>query len=168
MNRHSFVTYLNHCLAETRQSDTNFLYIRCKEGQTGKSGRTYCEAFACRSRGVTERVESICAAAHFFTQTTHFGISTGIVGNGAISISGKGYAESRKHSDSSNADSIKTHRHISEIKARSEPITENYTGNDGNNRNRGRDHTQADTGYYNSSRTSRSALGKLLSRLIRL
>ena len=85
------------------------LHIGSEERESGQRSGANRETFT-RSRGrVSERIEHIGAFAHEWFLSGHLGVTAGIIRDRTISIGGERDTESREHTDSGDADSVKTH-----------------------------------------------------------
>ena len=86
----------------------DFLYIRCKESQTGEGSRTDCKALSCCGSSVSKSIKNVCTLAHLRVKLAHLGITAGIVSDRAVCVCCKGDTECRKHTHSGDTDTVKT------------------------------------------------------------
>ena len=118
-------------------------------------------ANACGGSGVAQRVELVCAFAHFRPEVRHLGVAARVVGNGAVGVGGEGYAEGGEHSHGGYAYAVKAHGHVAEVEARGEEVGEYYSRTYRQHRNGGGEHSQAYARYYNRCRAGFSAFAQL-------
>ena len=77
----------------------HFVDVACNQSQSRNCRRTDREAFARGSRGVTQAVQSVCAAAHLRRHVRHFRDTACIVRNGAVCIRGQSDAQRAQHAN---------------------------------------------------------------------
>src|SRR5690554_4569807 len=148
----------------------HFLKVRSQKRQGCQSRTTNGKALTGSGSRVPQRIERIGTLTHLGTQTTHLGISAGIVGNGAVSIGGQGNPQSGKHPHCSNTNPIETNietTHI-EFKTGSESKGKrnghHYNNQRNSSRNQARTHTTNDNGSGTCLTGTRNVLGGLVSR----
>ena len=139
-----------------------------KKGEGGQSGGADGEALTGGGGGVTQSVQSVGAAAHVITQGAHFGVTAGVVGDGAVGVRGQGETQGGKHTHSSDTDAVETHAHVLGGEG---PLTcSAEVGADGaeydeEHRPAGGNHTHADTGDNHGGGTGGGVLSDELHRL---
>ena len=92
----------------TNHRNLNLLNVRGKQGKCGECCRTDGKSLSGSCCGISKRVECIGSVTNFLTQFAHLSVTSGIVGNGAVSVGGKRDAKCRKHTNGSNTNTIKT------------------------------------------------------------
>ena len=109
-SRDHVACHIRQGLSGTSHRDLDLLDIRGKEGKGGEGSRTDGKALTCSGSGVTKCIKRVGTMTNLFAQSAHFGITTGIVGDRSISVSGEGDTQCREHTDGSNTDAIETMR----------------------------------------------------------
>ena len=102
----NFAFDILHHHTTTFHCNLDFFNIAGKQGQRCEGCRTNGEALTRRSSGVAQGVEGVCTMAYFLAEFAHLGITTGIVGNRSVGVSGKGDAQRREHTHCSNTYAI--------------------------------------------------------------
>ena len=123
----------NGC-TDTVEPDTYFLDVGSQERKSRKGCRSDGESLSSGCGGVAQRIECIGAFAHFFAQAAHFSVSPGIVGDGAVCIRSQGDSQCGKHSYGGDADAVKSHADVGEVKACGKPVGEDNSYHDSNDR----------------------------------
>ena len=161
-----------HHHSGTLHGNLNFLDVRCQQCQCREGCRTDGKAFTGSGGGVTQGVKGIGTMAHLFSQLTHLGVTTGIVGNRTVGVGSQGDAQCGEHAHGGNADAVQTvcqtlARHAQvETVGKAEAEDDGHT--DGDDGDAGGYHARAYTFYYNSSGTRQSCLRNLLGGLVRV
>ncbi|GFI07095.1 hypothetical protein IMSAGC006_01845 [Muribaculaceae bacterium] len=99
------------------QAYADLLDVGCQKGESGKGGGADGKAFSGGGGGVAERVEGVGAASHFGSESAHFGVAAGIVGDRSVGIGGQSDAESGEHTHGGDAYAVETPRDVGEVKA---------------------------------------------------
>ena len=89
------------------EPDLYLLDIGCQQCKSRQCSRTYGKSLAGSRRGISKGVEHVSLLADFRIEAAHLCVSSGIVGNWTVCICSKSDSESGKHSDRSDADSVK-------------------------------------------------------------
>ena len=94
--------------SDVSETDFDFFYVGSKECKTREGCGTDCETLTCCRSGVSKSVKHIRTLTDFRIEFTHLSVTSRVVGNRAVSVGGKGYAKSRKHSDCCDTDAVET------------------------------------------------------------
>ncbi len=79
------------------EADLDFLYVGSQQRKGRKGCRTYCKAFSGCGGGVAKGVKDVCLFTHGRVKLAHLGVAAGIVGDGAVSVCGKGDSKGGEH-----------------------------------------------------------------------
>ena len=144
---------LQRRLAQPDEADLDLLDVRGQQGESRQRGRSDGEALAGSGGGVAQRVERVGPLAYLLAQVRHLGVAARVVGDRPVGVCRQRDAQRREHADGGDADAVKTHGDIREVKSRSEQERADDTDHDGDHRHGGREHTQSEAGDDNGRRT---------------
>ena len=105
-----------------------------EEGEGGEDGRADGETLAGRGGCVAEGVEGVGAVADLFGKSGLLGDGAGVVGDGAVGIGREGDPQRREHADRGQRDAVQV----------GEPVGEPDADDDGDQRDEGAEHPQAE------------------------
>jgi len=136
--------------------ERKFLNISGKKNQCGQAGGTNGIPFGNGFGGVSDSIQRIGDSTDTFIHLSHFGNTTGVVGNGAVSIDGNDHTGHGKHGHGGHGNAIKTGKTISGI----------YGDTDGDNRSGSGLHTDGQTGDDVGAVTGGGSIGNAFDRTI--
>lgn len=78
--------------------NTELVDVGRNKREGGECRRAYCKALTGGGGGISEGIEGVGTLSDLGIESRHFGDTAGVIGNRAVGVGGKGYAEGGKHS----------------------------------------------------------------------